>query len=164
MVSDSLSISRIRTLIVTHYVALLAATLSLIAPVASTTILGTAVFLCFILLAYFLRIDEHPNSFTWAHLSYIIRSFWVSVVILLFSLVFSLTFLLFAFQAGYLDATPLNACMAAGELSPCMRSFIDANKYGFRIASVIVMAPIILYFLLRTFRGLTYALRGRIPE
>lgn len=156
--------SRTRTLVVTHYLALVAAALSALAPVAATTILSTGVLLCLILLAYFLRIDESPNSFNWAHWTHIIRSFWTSALILLFSLIFSLTFLLFSFQGGYLDISPLNPCMASGELSPCMGAFVEMNNFGFRIASVIVIAPIILYFLHRILRGLTSALRGRIPE
>ena len=160
----SFSFSGKSPLLIGLYSALCAATFSVLAPHPWTSHLSTAVLVCLVLSAYYIRLEEQENSLTRCHMTYVIGSFWKGLVVLLFSLIFSLTFLLFSFQAGSLEISPLDPCMASGELSPCMSSFTDANKSGFRIASVIVIAPIILYFLFRMFRGLAYALKGQPPQ
>lgn len=147
--------------IIGHYVALLAATVAVVLPYAFISVMSFSILLCLVIFAYMQRMDKEPESLIWNHMTFIIRTFWASLVVLFFSLILSLTVMLLAFQTGLMSISPLNPCMASEDFTLCTPNFIAVNKSGFIFVSVIVAAPILLYFLFRFTQGLVHVWKGK---
>lgn len=141
------------------YAALLISVVLIAVPHSAVSVMSGAIFLCLVLFAYMIRMDAEPESQSRAHTTYIIRSFWISLIFAIAGIALSAGGLTLLMLSGQMRTRALAAC-SGGDLSPCLPVFISDNDHSFTAASFVALGPAILYLLYRFAHGLARARGG----
>ena len=124
-------------------------------------------------MAYSTRKKAEENSLTENHMTYVIRSLWISALFSLITMGAASFYML-----GRVDYASFEACandiagqgaaavqsMSSAEAyamaEPCVEDFINGNYSVFMISMLIAGGPVILYLGYRFLKGLSRALKG----
>jgi len=112
--------------------------------------------------AYIIRKKSMPDSFSFSHMTYIIRTIWISSFIGTLS-----TLAATIYTLPLVDNEPIYNCIdslpssfADINIDECATKFIDANLSVFITGTIIAAAPIVIYTLWRLYKGGSHALKG----
>jgi uncharacterized membrane protein len=123
--------------------------------------------------AYVIRRKAAENSLPENHMTFIIRTIWISGFLSVFTLIGGCAYMLM-----HIDNTPLNGCIEqilaipaeeAATLStlalyqmfgPCIDGFIKINLNVLIISGVIAAGPVFVYVVVRFIKGLMRAIKG----
>ncbi len=158
--------------LIAPYVFLALATLFSLIPTLAGVYLSLFTFVTAIILAYVFRAEtDSPDELIHNHMTYIIRTMWIVGLFSLFTLAAAS-----AYMIPHLDFSAMDSCTRAATetlnpenpdyqaanalMEPCMNDFIAGNKGTFTIAIAIGGGPLILYLLMRLFKGLSSAVKG----
>ncbi|MCB1591928.1 MAG: hypothetical protein KDI90_05695 [Alphaproteobacteria bacterium] len=141
------------------YAALLVSVALILAPYLVVSTFSGAIYLCLVLYAYMMRMEQEQDSPRAVHATYVIRTFWISNLVFLVSMLAVIGLLATMIYNGLLDISALRAC-SGGDAGPCLPLFISDNSLSFSVASFVALLPAILYLLYRFARGLARARGG----
>ncbi len=148
---------------------------------AVIAILTSAVFTSGTLIAcYVLRGRTEKNSLLENHTTYIIRTIWIGGLITITSILTASVYMHYALDFSSMQGCAPNLLPSVqamgnnpdmpqvmalltemlGHMSPCLEAFYKANIPVFYMSGAIAITPIVLYFGIRYFRGLSRASRG----
>ncbi len=144
------------------YVASILSLLLLFVPYRSMYVLSGAFLVCLVILAYMWRMDVGEYSFLRNHATFVIRTFWIGLLINVFAIGIGFAALYGALTSGLFDTDALRPCLEAQDMSACLPGFIGSNKNTLVFASIIVFVPVILYFLYRYVTGWRCVLKGEM--
>lgn len=142
-------------------------------PSGIVGLVATIFLIAVLIAAYILRRRYEAEGLAENHMTYIIRTLWISALFSLITLTIGSTYLLNGID--YASFQPCANALAEKGIefaetatfqemyaltSPCMDDFIDDNFRRLTIAALITALPILLYMVIRYMRGLSRALRG----
>lgn len=142
------------------YAALLISVALIAVPQVFISVVSGAIFVCLVLFAYMILVDEARESFAGSHAAYITRSFWAGALIFGLSLVALIAVMSALAVTGHMSTAALAPC-SGGDLTPCLPLFINDNGASFTVASFVALGPSILYLLFRFAQGLIRARGGK---
>ncbi len=139
-----------------------------IAAAALSLILLTGVMIA----AYVMRKKHEIGSLSANHMTFIIRTIWISSLFAIVTMTIGCAYLL-----AFIDNTPLSPCIShlmnlgtqAASMDmmalmrvfdPCLDDYTTINMKAFIVSGFIAAAPILIYFLVRYVRGLSRAMKG----
>lgn len=157
---------------VSNIYAMFSATLVLgIVPQMSFAFLAMIMFTIATLAAYTARRRAEPDSLTANHMTYLIRTLWITSLFGLVTMAVAIAYML----ANY-DASPLMDCVnnvassigsgtqdvstLQNHVAPCMDDFTAQNKTVLITATFIGGGPLVIYFGYRLAKGLSRAVKG----
>lgn len=138
---------------------------------------GYALFLSFVLtilvlaVAYYFAGRAHMGRFIKNHMNYVIRTVWSGIYLSFASVVCCCIYFYI-----FMSKDSLSECLPAFEamgmdiynpeifkivFAPCQNDFLRANVKVFMIALVIAILPVLVYWSVRTVRGISRALAGQ---
>lgn len=144
------------------YAALLISVALIPVPHLVVSVMSGSFFVCLVLLAYMIRMDSDRAGMKGSHAHYIIRTFWVSVVLFAVCMAIAAGGMSLLMLSGSMRTGALSSC-SGGEIGPCLPLFISQNSLSFSAASFVALGPSILYLLFRFARGLIRARGGTGP-
>ncbi|HBR67764.1 MAG TPA: hypothetical protein DEA55_00110 [Rhodospirillaceae bacterium] len=155
------------------YSAFGASLLLMLVPSAAVAVFSALLFLGVFIAAYVMRKKSAPESLCENHATYIIRTIWIGGFLSVLTMSAATAYML-----PNIDNAPLEPCAAslvsqAQDLAknediaalsrlmqPCMDEFMHLNGRVFLITVAITAIPVMLYFLVRFWRGLSRANGG----
>jgi len=151
---------------ITNIYALLAVSLIMsFVPMMTAAVLAFAMFMAVLIGAYMFRKKAEAGSLTHDHMSYIIRTIWITGFFGIFSLAAAAIYVLQNYMPDALQPCA-EAMLNAGEnasyaiVADCMPEFISDNKMVFLNGTLIGAAPIVIYIGYRLAKGLNRAVKG----
>jgi len=159
------------------YGAAWSALIFLCVPKGSFAIVGSALLLIILIMAYVLRAKTERTSLAGNHTTYIIRSIWTgSFLIPLITMPIALTYLLPNYDPAAMeecgmalnqfildngsDPSEMDQATLSGYIAPCMGEFMNDNRAVFFKAGLIAALPILVYFIYRFGKGTGRAVKG----
>lgn len=146
------------------YAALAAAVVLQCLPVPVLQIVGVVLMLGALGRVYGLRRKSDPESLAYNHMTYLIRTVWISALFLLIGFAgASVWFYQVADHAeihAAVDSILGGAIVDEAQIVNVLEAYKDANFRLLVLASVFAAAPAILYFIFRVVKGLSRASRG----
>lgn len=108
-----------------------------------------------------IRKKSTPGGLAESHMTYTIRTIWVSSFIGMIS-----TALASVYVLKYYDPSIIHQCAeeimnGAQDVDSCIAEFVAANYNTFMVGAIMAGAPVGIYFIYRFFRGLAPALQGQ---
>lgn len=117
-----------------------------------------------ILLSFVIRYGKDQNSLVYTHCGYVIGTFFRGLLLALVTFALSVLFLLILLFSGNLDMEAFQPCLHdAGGLRPCVPIFIKSNDFALKTGTLIVILPVIAYFLYRFLRGFMSCKNAQLP-
>lgn len=128
--------------------------------------LAMFMFVATLLLAHIFRAEDKEEGLLAHHMTWIIRTIWIASVLALPTIGLAAAYMIPNIDYSHMDhcvqeATalldPENPDYAAMDdaIQPCMDNFLTHNKMVFAFAMLIGGGPLVLYLLLRLYRGLS---------
>jgi uncharacterized membrane protein len=118
--------------------------------------------------AYGIRRRASRDGLAANHMTYIIRTLWISSGLAVLTMSVATAYILSVY-----DPTPIHNCVdrlmgsggldyaaASALIQPCMGEFLSANYPAFYIGGMIMIGPVAFYFVYRLTHGLSRALKG----
>ena len=135
-------------------------------PIPVAAVVSFMMFMCVLLAAYAMRRGLSEIDLTHNHMTYLIRTLWISGLVMILGLVASVIYMI-----GAIDNAPLDACLdnvsgvtpessmddMMAVFSPCMDEYMGANKGVLLISGVLAAVPILAYLIYRFVKGVKYA-------
>ncbi len=155
------------------YSAFGASLLLMLVPSTAMAVFSGLLFIGVLIAAYVMRRKSAPESLRENHATYIIRTIWIGGFLSVLTMAAATAYML-----PNIDNAPLQPCadslvsqaqdLAQSEniaalsrlMQPCMEEFMRLNGRVFLIAVAITAIPVMLYFLVRFWRGLSRANGG----
>lgn len=155
------------------YSAFGASLLLMLVPSTAMAVFSGLLFLGVLIAAYVMRRKSVPESLCENHATYIIRTIWIGGFLSVVTMSAATAYML-----PNIDNAPLQPCagnlvsqaqdLAQNEnvaalsrlMQPCMDEFMNLNGRVFLVAVAITAIPVMLYFLVRFWRGLSRANGG----
>jgi len=133
------------------------------------------IFLSFALLSlYRTRRHAKKNSLGKTHAHFLIRTFWNGNIIFMLSFVLSILYFLMFVRLSSLNPcveaflmnweyliTSVNPRILLDFLTPCEKSFTQANQTTMQSTAFIAFSPVLLYLLSRFVRGWTHVIKNK---
>lgn len=155
-----------RSRIMAYYVVLFGCLALICAPSLYLSLISTLI-CCFTLAAvYSARFNSEEDSLTENHMTYLIHTFWYTMLFLLYSVIAGGTYLLlfanYQVVGNCMELLPTKIATATQNLSfggftkfigHCTDAFSEKNELHLLITSLIAFLPIILYLLFRFIKG-----------
>lgn len=146
------------------YAAMAAAVVLQCLPVPVLQIVGVVLMLGALGRVYSLRRGADPESLVFNHMTFLIRTVWISALFLLAGFAgASVWFYQVADHStihAAVDSVSSGAIFDEAQIVGVLETYKDANLRLLILASVFAAAPAVLYFMFRTVKGLSRAARG----
>ena len=147
------------------YAALTVSLLMSFVPVASAALFSLLLFLGVWITAYILRGKAETGSLTADHMSFIIRTIWITGLFSLITMGIATAYILNVYDpmvlincVGPISSTDMAAIEAA--VKPCIGEFMHANMPYFIKGAVIAGGPLVVYMAYRLAKGISRASKG----
>ena len=134
-------------------------------PLASAALLACIMFLGVWISAYVIRSKSDHDSLTNNHMTYIIRTIWISGLFGLITMSFAGIYVYGSVDpsvllncTGGISSTDMAAIEAA--VKPCMNQFILAHKKELIYGTLVGGGPMIIYLAYRLCKGLSRSIKG----
>ncbi len=145
-----------------------------IIPVSAASVFALMICVCTLAVIYSFRMNAEEDSLLENHTTFLIRTFWRSVLYLIISSFVALLYLLIS-----VDYAPLSPCLEVLNnhieradirhipqvIGLCNEIFIETNMVNIKIMAFIAFSPILLYLLVRCVKGWALIVQYKIvPE
>lgn len=130
-------------------------------PLAAAALFSMIMFTGGLIAAYTIRKKAEAGDLAANHMTYMIRTIWISSFYALLTTSLAAVYVLY-----YYDPTPVHVCaqdMMNGTLanmSACIDRFIAVNGRVFTIGGLMAAGPVVLYFIYRLIKGISRASKG----
>jgi uncharacterized membrane protein len=158
-------------IIMNVYAALTVSLLMSFIPAYSASILALVMFTCVFISTYVIRSKADHDSLVADHMTFIIRTLWITGLFGMFTLTAASFYLLSVYDPSSLlscaQALPSTTDIAALEaaIKPCMSQFMSDNMTYFIKSTIIAASPLVIYLGYRLTKGLSRAIkRHRIGD
>lgn len=176
MTQDTASPDKTRKKILTVYGLLGASLVVSFIPKMAFAYLAMFLFVATLLAAYIYRAEDKAEGLLSQHMTWIVRTVWIASLFALPTIGLAI-----AYMIPQIDYSLMNACVQEvsaqldpdnpdyaaldAMIQPCMDDFLHHNQIVFFIAMLIGGGPLVLYMVLRGYRGLSAFRAGRdIPN
>ncbi len=152
---------------VTNIYAMLCVSLMLsFLPMATAAGLSLMMFAAVLIAAYTLRGRAPQGSLVSDHMTYIIRTLWISGFFALVTMTIACIYVIGVYDPSSIEpcaeavmnATDQAAVKAA--FQPCFNEFMSVNMKHFLVGAIIGAGPIVIYLAYRIAKGVTRAIKG----
>lgn len=122
-------------------------------PVTFVQTFGAFIFLGLIIAAYIMRSQAEKESFMYSHMSYLIKTFWISSLILLIGIIESYIFADHSIIYTTVNGVKNGSMLSETEINALLIEYIQANRLVFALT----LGPSLLYLIYRTIKGIMLA-------
>jgi len=147
------------------YAALSVALLMTFIPLVSAAACALVLFIGTWIAAYMIRGRAGHDSLLANHMTYIIRTLWITGLFSLPTIGIATVYILSTYDPnpllnclGYITTTNMGAIQAA--IKPCMHDFVQNNIGYFINGTIIAAGPLVIYLVYRLAKGTARAAKG----
>jgi len=145
-----------------------------VVPISGASVFALMIGVCTLAVIYSFRVNAEEDSLLENHTTFIIRTFWRSVLYLLITSFIAMLYLLISVDYGTLAPCieVLNNHLERADIKHvpqviglCNEIFIETNMINIKIMTFIAFSPILLYLLVRCVKGWALIVQYKmVPE
>ena len=140
--------------------------LMMLVPLAQAALLASLMFIGIWIAAYVVRSKAEENSLTEDHMTYIIRTIWITSLFSLITVAIASAYILSVYDRSMMLNCAGNVTAEASmqaiqnAFAPCMDEFLHENMAYFINGTVVAAGPLVIYLAYRLAKGITRATKG----